>query len=178
MRGHTRLIAIKECFYPSTDSAPPEEDALRQRIAEVYFERAELLEKLGKTAKAQASYKKARAWGHEGIQPDSTLPVMSLFTSSAPTLAQTVQPSAMPAQSKSELVDYLFEKAMLALGALEVSNKPSLFLVYAHDSNDPVHGKAEASTSKYLINKLSKIQVNLYSDQTPMGKNIPTRQKR
>ncbi|UUM21912.1 NACHT domain-containing protein [Mycoavidus sp. SF9855] len=71
------------------------------------------------------------------------------------------------AQEKSALVDYLFEKALSTLGSLEVSNKPSLFLVYAHDNS--THGKAEASTSRYLIKKLSKIRVKLYSDQTPMG---------
>ncbi|UAW63831.1 NACHT domain-containing protein [Mycoavidus sp. HKI] len=63
--------------------------------------------------------------------------------------------------------DYLFEKALLTLSSLEVSNKPSLFLVYAHDNQD--HGEAKASTSKYLIEKLSEIQVILYSDQAPMA---------
>ncbi|MCX8566746.1 MAG: WD40 repeat [Glomeribacter sp. 1016415] len=70
-------------------------------------------------------------------------------------------------EEKSKQMDYLFEKALSTLGALKVANKPSLFLVYAHDN--PAHGKAEASTSKYLIEKLSQIQVILYSDQTPMG---------
>ncbi len=78
------------------------------------------------------------------------------------------QPVSMPAQAKSELVDYLFTKALSTLGSLEIPDKPSLFLVYAHDN--PVHGKAEADTSKYFIDKLSKIQgVKLYSDQAPMG---------
>lgn len=74
---------------------------------------------------------------------------------------------ASSAQEKNVLVDYLFEKALATLGSLEVSNKPSLFLVYAHDN--PAHGKAEASTSKYLIDKLSQVRVNLYSDQAPKG---------
>ncbi len=68
---------------------------------------------------------------------------------------------------KSAQVDYLFEKALSTLGSLKLANKPSMFLVYAHDN--PAHGKAEASTSKYLIDKLSQTQVILYSDQTPMG---------
>ncbi len=72
-------------------------------------------------------------------------------------------------QEKSKLVDYLFEKALSTLGSLKVSNKPSLFLVYAHDNPDPKYGQTEAHTSKYLIEKLSQIRVNLYSDQTPMG---------
>ncbi len=70
-------------------------------------------------------------------------------------------------QEKSKLIDYLFEMALSTLGALEVSNKPSLFLVYAHDNE--VHGKSEAFTSKYLIEKLSKVQITLYSDQAPKG---------
>ncbi len=72
---------------------------------------------------------------------------------------------ASPAQEKSARVDYLFEKALLTLSSLEVSDKPSMFLVYAHDNIK--HGKADAATSKYLIEKLSQIQVVLYSDQTP-----------
>ncbi len=71
------------------------------------------------------------------------------------------------AQEKGRLVNYLFEKALSRLSSLEVSNKPSLFLVYAHENK--VHGKAESGTSKYLIEKLSQIQVVLYSDQTPIG---------
>ncbi len=59
------------------------------------------------------------------------------------------------------------KRALFTLGSLKVSNKPSIFLVYAHDN--PAHGKADASTSKYFINKLSQIQVTLHSDQTPMG---------
>ncbi|BBE10136.1 NB-ARC domain protein [Mycoavidus cysteinexigens] len=79
-------------------------------------------------------------------------------------LVQTITPT----EEKSGLVDYLFEKALSTLSSLKVSNKPSLFLVYAHDN--PAYGQAEASTSKYLIGKLSNIRgVNLYSDQTPMG---------
>ncbi|UAW63664.1 NACHT domain-containing protein [Mycoavidus sp. HKI] len=163
------LSQLKSALANAQTSQTPEEKALRERIAEVYFERAELLEKLGKPAKAQASYKKAQAWGYEETKSATTMPVMSLFTSSAPAVTQTaISAASLSAQQKSALVDYLFEKALLTLSALEVSNKPSLFLVYAHDNF--AHGKAEASTSKYLINKLSKIQVNLYSDQTPMGK--------
>ncbi len=150
-----------------------EEETLRHRIAEVYVERAELLEKLGKSDKAQASYKKAQAWGYEGIKLTPTALVESLSVQDAPASAQkststlvSLQPSS--AHEKSDLVDYLFEKALLTLSSLEVSKKPSLFLVYAHDND--AHGEAKASTSKYLINNLSKIRgVTLYSDQTPIG---------
>ncbi len=76
-------------------------------------------------------------------------------------------PISLSAQEKNAQVEYLFEKALSTLGSLELPNKPSLFLVYAHDN--PSYGKAEVAISKYLIEKLSQIQVNLYSDQTPMG---------
>ncbi len=88
-----------------------------------------------------------------------------------------VQPASMPIQrsqvalslhEKHALADYLFGMALSTLGSLEVSNKPSLFLVYAHDNENYLE-KAEADTSKYLIEKLSEIKVNLYSDQNPMG---------
>ncbi|UAW63919.1 HEAT repeat domain-containing protein [Mycoavidus sp. HKI] len=76
-------------------------------------------------------------------------------------------PISLSVQAKNTQVDYLFEKALSTLGSLELPNKPSLFLVYAHDN--PPYGKAEAAISRYLIDKLSQIRVNLYSDQTPMG---------
>ncbi len=76
-------------------------------------------------------------------------------------------PISSSAQAKNAQVEYLFEKALSTLGSLELPNKPSLFLVYAHDN--PSYGKAEAAISRYLIDKLSQIQVKLYSDQTPMG---------
>ncbi len=68
---------------------------------------------------------------------------------------------------QSEQVDHLFEKALSTFERLDVLNKVSLFLVYAHDN--PACGQAKASIAKYLIKKLSEIRVNLYSDQTPMG---------
>ncbi len=76
-------------------------------------------------------------------------------------------PISSLAQAKNAQVEYLFEKALSTLGSLELPNKPSLFLVYAHDN--PSYGNAGAAISRYLIDKLSQIRVNLYSDQTPMG---------
>ncbi len=76
---------------------------------------------------------------------------------------------ATPAQEKNAQVEYLFEKALSTLGSLDLPNKPSLFLVYAHNNANLAYGKANANTSKYLIEKLSQIRVNVYSDQTPMG---------
>ncbi len=161
------LSEVKGAFIQALTPQTVEEEALRQRIAEVYFERAELLDNLGKPHKAQASRKKAQDWGYSKKQPASLPSAVLLSVSGAPALEQSAAPTSLPAHQKSTLVDYLFEKALSTLGSLEVSNKPSLFLVYAHDNEN--HGRAEASTAKYLIDKLSQIRVNLYSDQTPMG---------
>ncbi len=174
------ISGVRSAFIQARAPQTPEEEALRQRIAEVYFERAELLDDLGKPGKAQASRNKAQEWGYGGMYPGmypvSIPPAILPSVSGMPALTQTATstlmamqqlPVASSTQAKSELVDYLFEKALSMLGSLEVSNKPSLFLVYAHDN--PAHGQADAGTSKYLIDKLSKIRVNLYSDQTPMG---------
>ncbi|UAW64845.1 HEAT repeat domain-containing protein [Mycoavidus sp. HKI] len=92
----------------------------------------------------------------------------TFLSNSVRPVSMSQQPVFLPAQAKSELVDYLFTKALSTLGSLEVPDKPSLFLVYAHDN--PAHGKAEADTSKYFIDKLSRIRgVKLHSDQAPMG---------
>ncbi len=93
--------ALNQARMPQT----PEEEVLRQRIAEVYFERGELLKKLGKTDKAQASYKKAQDWGHESIESG----LIAFTEYDKPILAQTVTPASMSAEEKGELLDYLFE---------------------------------------------------------------------
>src|SRR5689334_10485492 len=54
------LSELKSAFANAQTPQTAEESALRRRIAEVYFERGELLAKLGKPDKAQASYKKAK----------------------------------------------------------------------------------------------------------------------
>ncbi len=173
------LSKLKRAFARARTSQTPEEDALRQRIADVYYERAEILETLGRPGEAQASRRKALAWDYNEIKPAFIFPAVSLSMLGAlldwvlalrATLASVPlqRLPVVPARAKSAQVDYLFEKALSTLGSLEVSNKPSLFLIYAHDN--PAYGQAKADTSKYLINKLSQIQVNLYSDQTPMGK--------
>ncbi len=128
------------------------------RLCPSVFEHAKLLEALGKHDKAQAL-------SYEPIKPASIPPAMLLSVSGAPMLSQT----ASSTQEKSELVDYLFEKALLTLGSLAVSHKPSLFLVYAHDNENLKQGKADADTAKYFIKELSTVRTNLYSDQTPMG---------
>ncbi len=143
------------------------DQTLRDKIATVYFEHGKVLEQLGQPHRARTSYKKAQKWGYEAIQLAPIVPAVSQFVRSVSTVAQTAPSASMSVQQKSAWIDYLFEKALSTLGSLEVPNKPSLFLVYAHDNKD--HGEAKASTSKYLIEKLSEIQVTLYSDQAPMA---------
>ncbi len=84
----------------------------------------------------------------------------------AATPAQKV-PVDVSIHGKNALVDYLFEKALSMLTSLSIPNKPSLFLIYAHD--DPACGEAKADIAKYLIEKLSTIRFQLYSEQTPRG---------
>ncbi len=174
---------LKEASEPQTAEA----EALRQQIIEVYVERAKLLQKLGKIDKAQASLHKAKAWGYQDI----TAPSDSKQVEASEKTTETGQGSraaitlsesppvrieaALPKQSppslssaqKSALLDRLFEKAISMLASLRMPNKPSLFLVYAHDN--PTDGRAEADTARYFIEKLSQICTNLYSDQTPLG---------
>ncbi|UAW63851.1 NACHT domain-containing protein [Mycoavidus sp. HKI] len=163
--------AVKKALAPETLA----DQTLRDKIATVYFEHGKVLDKLGQPDRAQTSYKKAKKWGHEETKPATTMPVMPLFMNSASAVTQAATSTSMSAQAKSDLVDYLFEKALLTLSSLEVSNKPSLFLVYAHDNPNLKHPdlkqvEAKASTSKYLIEKLSQIRgLTLYSDQTPIG---------
>ncbi len=168
------LSEVKSALTQALRADTPEDEALRRRIAEVYFERAELLEKLGNPDKAQASYKKAKDWGYEETEPASIPPAAMLAVHGTTMLDRAIWPTSMQGQQpitsltheKSAQVDYLFEMALSTLKSLQMA-RVSLFLIYAHDN--PMHGRAEASTSKYLIQKLSQIPVNLYSDQTPMG---------
>lgn len=148
--------ALRKAQYPHTLA----DETLRAMMADAYFERGEVLEGLNLFSKARVSYCKAETWGHDGAKHRAEAlqasPSGHSIHSSTQIFAQTVQPSLKPlqqpvasAQEKSDLVDYLFKKALLTLSSLEVSKKPSLFLVYAHDN--AAHGEAKASTSKYLI---------------------------
>ncbi len=164
--------ALKKAHTPQTLA----DQALRDRIAQTYFERGQVLENWGQRDEAQNSYRKAQKWGYGESLSASVVPAASQSASGTPAWAQgaSAAPASLPqpvsssAEERGKLVEYLFEKALLTLSSLEVSKKPSLFLVYAHDND--AHGEAKASTSKYLINNLSKIRgVTLYSDQTPIG---------
>ncbi|KAG0080473.1 hypothetical protein BGZ92_000637, partial [Podila epicladia] len=85
------LSVVKSAVIQARTPQTPEEEALRQRIAEVYFERAELLEKLGNPDKAQASYKKAQAWGYEERHPASIPSAVLLSASGLPPVAQITE---------------------------------------------------------------------------------------
>ncbi|BBE10115.1 NB-ARC domain protein [Mycoavidus cysteinexigens] len=173
------LGSVKEALRKARDPQTLVDETLRTMMADAYFERGEVLEGLNLFEKARISYIKAGIWGRaeakHRVEVSQSFPSGHSAYSSVSALAQAVPAASMllqqpvaSAQEKSELVDYLFKKALLTLSSLEVSKKPSLFLVYAHDN--AAHGEAKASTSKYLINHLSKIRgVTLYSDQTPIG---------
>ncbi len=170
--AETSLSQAKHAFKRALSPETLADQTLRNNIGTAYFERGKILDQLGQPDRAQASYKKAQKWGYEETKCSSTIPAWP-SARSAPVVTQTATSTLIPsppssAHEKSDLVDYLFKKALLTLSSLEVSKKPTLFLVYAHDN--AAHGEAKASTSKYLINNLSKIRgVTLYSDQTPIG---------
>ncbi len=168
------LSQAKQAFKRALSPETLADQTLRNNISTAYFERGKILDQFGQHYRAQASYKKAQKWGYGGSL--SAVPAASQSTSGTPACAQCAsaapvslpQPAISSAEERGKLVEYLFEKALSTLGSLKgVANKPSLFLVYAHDNLD--HGQAEAATSKYLIHNLCKVQVKLYSDQTPMG---------
>ncbi len=173
------LGSVKDALRKAQEPHTLADETLRAMMAVAYFERGEVLEGLNLFAKARVSYLKAEIWGHDGakyrvealqVPPSghSTHSSTQIFPQAVQPVSMPLQQPVVPAHEKSELVEYLFEKALLTLNSLEVSNKPSLFLVYAHDN--PAHGKAEAKTSKYLIEKLFEIRgVNLFSDQMPTG---------
>ncbi|MCX8566579.1 MAG: WD40 repeat [Glomeribacter sp. 1016415] len=166
------LGSVKEALRKAQVPHTLADETLRTMMADAYFERGEVLEGLNLFAKAGVSYFKAGTWGHDEARHRAEAlqvpPLGHSAHSSAPASVRTSTLTSMSIEEKSDLVDYLFEKALLTLSSLEVSKKPSLFLVYAHDND--AHGEAKASTSKYLINNLSKIRgVTLYSDQTPIG---------
>ncbi len=165
---------VKEALRNAQNPETLVDETLRAMMADAYFERGEVLEGLNLFAKARISYIKAGVWGHDEAKQNSAEAVQPPPSghsahSNKWASVRTAIFTSMSVQKKSRLVDYLFEKALSTLNSLKVSNKPSLFLVYAHNNAD--HGKAEAETSKYFIERLSELEgVKLYSDQAPMGR--------
>ncbi len=147
--------------------------AQAQRRAQDYLDRASEQEREPDTDETvDSSSQENNASGNN--ENASVASPFALFASNAPIWVRSTASSSVQTQTiglsaadKNALVDYLFEMALSTLGSLDVSNKPSLFLVYAHHNS--AHGQAKAEISKYLIEKLSQTRVNLYSDQTPMG---------
>ncbi len=90
-------------------------------------------------------------------------PILSFFNSGSSIWSKRI----LSTQEKSALIDRLFEKMLSVLASLEIPNQPSLFLVYAH--HNLAYGRAKAEVAKYLINKLTQLRVQLYSDQTPLA---------
>ncbi len=161
------LGSVKEALRKAQDPQTLADETLRAMMAAAYFERGEVLDSLNLPDKARSSYLKAEKWGRDEAKQHRAEAVQSTPSGHSAHSSRLVL--AKTAEEKSDLVDYLFEKALLTLSSLKISNNPSLFLVYAHDNPD--HGKADAETSKYLIEKLFQIQgFKLHSDQAPMGR--------
>ncbi|UUM22240.1 NACHT domain-containing protein [Mycoavidus sp. SF9855] len=166
-------------------------------LARINRDYAGLLERLGCRVDAKEVYQQAQTYGKKAckLEPDHTEgkallddiefkyrqflgqqeesteieepPSVPLPNWVQPALPAQRLPAVAAIQEKGALVDRLFEKALSILASLETPNKPSLFLVYAH--NNPACGEAKADISKYLIEKLSTIRARLYADQTPLG---------
>ncbi len=175
------LSEIKNAVNQASVPQTPEDESLRQRIAEVYFERAEILKSLGKLGKAQKSYEKAQAWGHEAIPAASTA-ALTPFMNRAIGLAQSAEffPSrvsltsspkvaqACP-QEKHQWVAQVFTTILKQFQDLDLcQSSPSLFLVYAHNNNR-LGKKADAEASQRVIQWLSHLRADLYSDRSASG---------
>ncbi len=175
------LSELKELFVDAQTSQTVEENTFRentfrQRIGEVYFERAKLLDELD-PGKAEASRKKAQVWGYEEYKSSSMSSYIASSAAPALNLRSSVKAqSALSPAEKNTWVDDFFSRALDAIKSLNRCNalhlshpSPSFFLVYAHDIGSSTYGSADASTSQYFIQKLFEVRLNLYSDQTPMG---------
>ncbi len=92
--GDLPLSKIKDALNQARMPQTTKDEDLRRHIAEIYFERAQLLEKLDKTEKAQASYKKARAWGHPDVEA-----LLSSLTSHQATSSHTLQLKGPPGKT-------------------------------------------------------------------------------
>ncbi len=153
-----------ECYIYRANALHPDQEAVRNEAFSILISYAAFLATQGKEEAAKAQQEKANAFH---IQTQCNASISN--PKHEPSLSRSAHDSEILAQEKSKLVDYLFDQALSALRSLKISPKPSLFLVYAHENQNPEHRRAEASTSKYLINKLSTFQVCMYSDRAPMA---------
>ncbi len=99
------LSQAKEALRKARAAETPEDQALRDNIAAVYFERGEVLEAMNKFDKANASYQKAKIWGHVEAQNKLTPPSRpsSTFGSIRGALLSPAVPFAMPSIVSSSL---------------------------------------------------------------------------
>ncbi len=175
------LSQVKEAITQAQTPQTAEDEALRQRIAQVYIERAQLLEQLGDQDKAKTSYQKAQQWGYQGTiptafvadTPPSTGQAISPASSGAyfsSGISLTPSPQAPDAklQEKHQWVAQVFETILKQFQDLDLcQSSPSLFLVYAH--NNHRLGQADADVSQRVIQWLSNLRSNLYSDRSASG---------
>ncbi len=178
-RQFVQLSDLTSAFSQAHAPQTPEDESLRQRIVEVYVERAEILKRLGRLDKAQKSYEKARAWGYEGLPAASTTVSISA-SDSAIGLAQPIDffpvrtslassPQVVQAcpQEKHQWVAQVFEAILKQFQDLDLcQGSPSLFLVYAHNNK---LGQANAEVSQRVIQWLTSLRSNLYSDRSAGG---------
>ncbi len=179
------LSQVRKAITQAQTPQTAEDGALRQRIAQVYFERAQLLKQLDDIDKAKKSGEKAQAWGHpEAAAWLNSLP-QTLSSSStkhdvispAPSSAyfsSGVSPSPLPQapeaklQEKHQWVAQVFETILKQFQDLDLcQTSPSLFLIYAH--NNHRLGQADADVSQRVIQWLSNLRSNLYSDRSASG---------
>ncbi len=174
------LSELKSAFSHAHSPQTPEDESLRQRIAEVYFERAEALKSMGELGKAQKSYEKAKAWGREVIpavlttdaMPSVDRPIglaqsVEFFPTKASLTPSPKLPEGCP-QEKHQWVAQVFGSILKQFQDLDLcQSSPSLFLVYAHNNNRL--GEADAEVSQRMIQWLSNLRSNLYSDRSAGG---------
>ncbi len=177
-----RLLSLSEltsAFSQAQTPQTPQDESLRQRIAEIYVERAGVLRSLERWEKAKTSDKKARKWGHEGT-PAAPTTALTSSSDSATGLSQsteffparaslTLSPKTVEVcpQEKHQWVAQVFETILKQFQDLDLcQSSPSLFLVYAHNNQ---LGQADAEASQQVIEWLSSLRFNLYSDRTANG---------
>lgn len=62
------LAQVKDALRNAQNPAMLEDHEMREHLADIYFERGEVLKAMGDTKKAEASYQKAKTWGHVEAQ--------------------------------------------------------------------------------------------------------------
>ncbi len=177
------LSKLKSAFSQAQILQTEEDKLLRQHIAEVYFERAEVLKSLGEYEKAQKSYEKAQTWGDEclpAIRSPASLPSVGStiglpwsvdFFPTKTSLTPSPKLVEDCLEEKHQWVAQVFETILKQFQDLDLcQSSPSLFLVYAH--NNHRLGKANAEASRCLIEWLTNLRANLYSDRSANGHQV------